>query len=257
MVSSWATDMPEGFTQAQVDLVVAVLPALALVFMLETAQQTARTLVTTYLGQDAAERVLAGNIVRGPRGEDPRRGVVQRSRGIHAPVGSHRCRAGMLALLNDVCRGAGRRDRAAWRSRAEVHRRRHARDLPAWRRRHAACARALAAAHDYRARLAALKRARSERGLAVPDTHLALHLGDLLYGNVGSPRRLDFTVLGPAVNEAARIEALCGSLEQSVIVSSAFAAAAAGARHRLVSLGRYALKGIARPQEMFTLDADA
>ena len=79
-------------------------------------------------------------------------------------------------------------------------------------------------------------------------------MGELLYGNVGSPRRLDFTVLGPAVNEAARIEALCGSLDQSVIVSSAFAEAAGDARSRLVSLGRYAMKGVARPQELFTLE---
>jgi adenylate cyclase len=88
----------------------------------------------------------------------------------------------------------------------------------------------------------------------VTDTHLALHVGELLYGNVGSPRRLDFTVLGPAVNEAARIEALCGSLEQSVIVSTAFAEASGASRARLVSLGRYAMKGVARPQELFTLD---
>ena len=86
------------------------------------------------------------------------------------------------------------------------------------------------------------------------DTHLALHVGELLYGNLGSPRRLDFTVLGPAVNEAARIEALCASLDQTVIVSSAFAEAAGEARRRLVSLGRYAMKGVARPQELFTLD---
>ena len=58
-------------------------------------------------------------------------------------------------------------------------------------------------------------------------------MGELLYGNVGSPRRLDFTVLGPAVNETARIEALCGSLEQAVIVSSAFAEAAGDARERV------------------------
>jgi len=88
----------------------------------------------------------------------------------------------------------------------------------------------------------------------VTGAYLALHLGELLYGNVGSTRRLDFTVLGPAVNEAARIEALCGSLDQMVIVSSAFAKAAGQARERLVSLGRYATKGVARPQELFTLD---
>ena len=72
-------------------------------------------------------------------------------------------------------------------------------------------------------------------------------MGELLYGNVGSPRRLDFTVLGPAVNETARIEALCGSLEQTVIVSSAFAEAAGDARTELVSLGRYAMKGRGSP----------
>ena len=88
------------------------------------------------------------------------------------------------------------------------------------------------------------------------DAHIALHVGELLYGNVGSPRRLDFTVLGPAVNETARIEALCRSLEQPVIVSSAFAEAAGDARARLVSLGRYAMKGVARPQELFTLDPE-
>lgn len=86
------------------------------------------------------------------------------------------------------------------------------------------------------------------------DTHIALHVGELLYGKVGSPRRLDFTVLGPAVNEMARIEALCGSLEQPIIVSSPFAEAAGDARSRLVSLGRYAMKGVGRPQELFTMD---
>ncbi len=103
-------------------------------------------------------------------------------------------------------------------------------------------------------RIAALNARRAESGLPVTDTHLALHVGELLYGNLGGPRRLDFTVLGSAVNEAARIEALCASLDQKVIVSWAFAEAAGDARRRLVSLGRYAMKGVARPQELFTLD---
>ena len=117
-----------------------------------------------------------------------------------------------------------------------------------------ACKRALDAAAKQRYRIAALNVRRLAAGLPVTDTHVALHVGELLYGNLGSPRRLDFTVLGPAVNEAARIEALCGSLEQTVIVSSAFAEAAGEARCLLVSLGRYAMKGVARPQELFTLD---
>ena len=82
--------------------------------------------------------------------------------------------------------------------------------------------------------------------------HVALHVGDVLYGNIGSRDRLDFTVVGPAVNEVARIEALCRSLEQQVIVSAAFARRAGEARARLVSLGRFALKGVRRPEELFT-----
>jgi len=117
-----------------------------------------------------------------------------------------------------------------------------------------ACARALDAATDQCRRIAELNQRRIAAGAPVTNTHLALHMGELLYGNIGSARRLDFTVLGPAVNEASRIETLCGSLDQAVIVSWSFADAAGAARSRLVSLGRYAMKGVARPQELFTLD---
>ena len=79
----------------------------------------------------------------------------------------------------------------------------------------------------------------------------------MFYGNIGSSDRLDFTVVGPAVNEAARIAAMCRSAEREVLVSAAFAAAAAeGDRARLVSVGRYALRGVGRAQELFTLERD-
>jgi adenylate cyclase len=82
-----------------------------------------------------------------------------------------------------------------------------------------------------------------------------LHVGEVFYGNIGSPDRLDFTVVGPAVNEASRISALCRSVERDVLLSSAFAATARrDDRSRFVSVGRYALRGVARPQELFTLD---
>jgi len=252
MLSSWTTDAPGGFADDQIELLAGILPTLALTFMLRTTRQAARTLITTYLGSDAAERVLAGNIVRGRA--EPIRAVVWFSdlvgfTRISDMVGA----AGMLALLNEyaeaqvesieeqgghVLKFIGDGILAIFPD-----------DDAA-----TACVRALDAAASQRRRIAALNERRSAAGLPVTDTHLALHVGELLYGNVGSPRRLDFTVLGPAVNEAARIEALCGSLEQAVVVSSAFAEAAGAARSRLVSLGRYAMKGVARPQEMFTLD---
>jgi adenylate cyclase len=252
VISSWTTDRPGGFSDGHVALLARVMPPLALAFMLQTTSRVARTMVTTYLGSDAAQRVLAGNIVRG-RAERIRAVVwyadlVGFTR-ISETVGPD----GVLAMLNDyaeaqveaieahgghVLKFMGDGILAIFPDEHPVH----------------ACTRALDAAEGQRHHLAMLRERRKAAGLPVTDLHLALHIGELLYGNVGSPRRLDFTVLGPAVNEAARIEALCGSLDQSVIVSSAFADAAGAARSRLVSLGRYAMKGVAMPQELFTLD---
>ena len=83
--------------------------------------------------------------------------------------------------------------------------------------------------------------------------YLGLHVGEVFYGNVGSTERLDFTVIGPAVNEVSRIAAMCRSVEQPMLVSSAFADVGNN-KGRLVSVGRYALRGVGRAQELFTLD---
>ncbi len=252
IVSSWTTAAAGGFSDADIELLADMLPTLALAFMLLTANRIVRTAVTTYLGLDAGRRVLEGNIVRGRA--TPITAVVWYS----DLVGFTRITdsidpAALLELLNDyaeaqvesiednggqVLKFIGDGMLAIFPDDDTT----------------CACIRALDAAADQRRRIATLNGRRAAAHLPVTDTHLALHVGELLYGNVGSPRRLDFTVLGPAVNEAARMEALCGSLEQSVIVSTAFAEASGAARSRLVSLGRYAMKGVARPQELFTLD---
>ncbi len=93
----------------------------------------------------------------------------------------------------------------------------------------------------------------------MPVTHfyLSLHQGEVFYGNIGGVDRLDFTVVGPAVNEASRIAAMCRSLDQDILLSSAFAQSAPDCRERLISVGRYVLRGVARPQELFTLDPEA
>jgi adenylate cyclase len=252
MVASWTTDAPSGFEAAQAELIEAIMPALTLAFMLRTMHRSARALITTYLGTDAAERVLAGNIVRGRA--EAIRAVVWLSDLVGFTRLSETTEPGeLLRLLNDyaeaqveaieghgghVLKFMGDGMLAIFPG-----------DNMA-----AACGLALAAAADQRQRILALNERRRAAGQPTTGTHLALHVGELRYGNIGSPRRLDFTVLGPAVNEAARIETLCASLEQAVIVSQAFAETAGESRHRLVSLGRYAMKGVARSQELLTLD---
>jgi len=77
---------------------------------------------------------------------------------------------------------------------------------------------------------------------------LALHLGDVSYGNIGAPARLDFTVIGPAVNHAARLEKVGAELGRPVVTSASFAAAS---KEGLESIGRHALRGVAEPQEVF------
>jgi adenylate cyclase len=94
---------------------------------------------------------------------------------------------------------------------------------------------------------------RARDGLLATGYTLALHAGDILYGNIGGETRLDFTVIGPSVNQTARLSEMHRPLGRKVIISEAVAAAAPPGRHDLVSLGRYMLRGVARPQMLFTL----
>ena len=106
-----------------------------------------------------------------------------------------------------------------------------------------------------RAKVAALNERRSAAGTPVTSVYLGLHVGEVLYGNIGSQYRLDFTVVGPAVNEVARIASLCRSVDRALLVSQAFhETVPLPERDTLVGVGRYALRGVGRAQELFTLD---
>jgi len=252
LVASWTTDAPSGFTDAQIELLDGLMAPLTVSILLRTTHRDMRTLLRTYLGRHAADRVLAGNVVRGRA--EPISAVVWFSDLVGFTRISDKTGAEeVLAMLNDYAQAqietidahAGHVLKFLGDGLLAIFP-----DDDTTK----ACARALDAATKVRQRIAALNVKRAASGLHVTETHIALHVGELLYGNLGAPRRLDFTVLGSAVNEAARIEALCASLDQTVIVSSAFHEAAGESRKRLVSLGRYAMKGVARPQELFTLD---
>ena len=120
--------------------------------------------------------------------------------------------------------------------------------------RNRACAAALDAARAAQEAVAALNARRFEKGLPATDMYLGLHLGEVFYGNIGSKERLDFTVVGPAVNEVSRIAAMCRSVDQPILLSAAFAESCADERRSFASVGRFALRGVGRPQELFTLD---
>jgi adenylate cyclase len=116
---------------------------------------------------------------------------------------------------------------------------------------------ALAAEHRFRLNMDALNARRSKDGRPVTSAYVGLHVGEVLYGNIGSEDRLDFTVVGPAVNEVSRIASMCRSVDRQFLASSEFRGGldATGQRY-LVSTGRYALRGIGHAQDLFTLDPD-
>ena len=252
LLCSFQTDRPGGFNDAEVDLLRRLAAALALSFKSIIAVETAGTLMATYLGADAGRRVLDGAIERG---------IAETVRAIlwysdlegFTRIADNAPARELIALLNEYAEAVVGSIHAhggqvlkfigdgilAMFPLADG-------GMP--------CGRALDAAATAVAAAQRLSAERAAEGRPVTGMHVALHVGDVLYGNIGSADRLDFTVVGPSVNEVARIEALCRSLEQQVIVSSAFAADAGPARDRLVSLGRYALKGVRRPEELFTLD---
>ena len=114
----------------------------------------------------------------------------------------------------------------------------------------AACEAALHAVVAMRAGMARLAEQRREQGVPPLSFGVALHLGRMLWGNIGAANRLDFTAIGPAVNLVSRLEGLCKPLGQSTLVSGALAAEI---KTPLVAMGRHKLRGVATPCEVFAL----
>jgi adenylate cyclase len=250
--TSWCADRPGGFTDEQVDVLDRLLPTMALALRNRAIARSANNLVQVYLGRDAGARVLRGQIARG-RTESIRAVLWYSDLAGFTRIADTAPPDQIVPLLNDyadcqvsaihgqggqVLKFVGDGLLAIFQAEEDAE----------------ACHRALDAADDAFRRLEQVNRTRAEKTLPVTRFYLGLHLGTVLYGNIGTDDRLDFTVVGQAVNEVSRIQALCKSLERNVILSSAFAQAATRSANRVVSLGRYALRGVRQAQELFTLD---
>ena len=250
--SAWGTDRPGGFEDADVEALERLVPALGLAAKSASLARIAETLVETYLGRDAGRRVLAGRIERGVA--DRIEAVLWFSdlRGFTAIAGA--CPPDeVLPLLNDYAEAV---ISAVHEAGGDVLKLIGDGTLAIFAAANCddPCRCALAAEQSLRERVASVNARRGQAGLPITQVYLGLHVGEVYYGNIGSHERLDFTVVGPAVNEASRIAALCRSAERDVLVSAAFRdAAGASDRDLLVSVGRYALRGVERPQELFTV----
>ena len=251
--SSWVTSSPDGFGETGLVALRRLVPLLALAVKCVSLARIARTLVEVYLGQDAGERVLSGRISRGVA--DRINAVIWYSdlRG-YTNITDTAPPDEIIPLLNDYAavviaavRGAGGDvlkligDGVLAIFRAD--------DAPQ------ACRCALRAEASLRSGVKVLNEHRAAGKRPVTSVYLGLHIGEVFYGNIGSEDRLDFTVVGPAVNEASRIAAMCRSVDRSVVLSAEFAATTPEPeRSKLVSVGRYALRGVGRAEELFTLD---
>ncbi|MCH7776362.1 MAG: adenylate/guanylate cyclase domain-containing protein [Gemmatimonadetes bacterium] len=254
-----ASDRQGGFSDQQLNQFYDILPTLSLLLEIHSNRRTARTLLETYLGKHTGNMVLDGMVKRGD-GES-----------IHAVIwfcdlrdSTHLAETlsldSFLGILNDFfdCMAGAVLDHGG-----EVLRFIGDAALAifpiggtsklleeACTPSEGACKRALDAARDARQRIDALNKRRQEAGDPPIRYGLALHVGDVMYGNIGVPQRLEFTVIGKAANEAARLEGMCKELGEPIVISSAFPRCFPG---EMRSLGTHSLRGVSEPQEVFAL----
>jgi adenylate cyclase len=251
VVYSFVTDRPGGFSDDDVVLLQTALPALSLALKSYAGHVIASGLLQAYLGEDVGRRIHAGSVERGSVESLQAvlwyadiRGFTRLADAAPGPL--------VIELLDEVFETLT----AALRGRGgQVLKFLGDGMLAAFavgpNSLGQTCRRALDAATDAMHELKALNAARRAAGKPAAAVDLAIHVGEVLYGNVGATDRLDFTVIGPAVNEVARMETLCGKLGVPMLVSASVAAATKDAGGRLKSLGKHALRGVSEPRELF------
>jgi adenylate cyclase len=250
-LATWTTRQPGGFTDPQIGAIEALVAPLSRVAEIRALWRTASTLLNTYVGNQTGERILAGRVRLGE------------TEAIHAAV-----------WLSDLRGFTALADRLPPQSLIDLLNRYFECQVPAILKRGGevlkfmgdgllaifpvaqdnsdatnVCENVLSAAREARTRVAGID---TPHELAVSGQRfgLALHIGEVMYGNVGGGNRLDFTCIGPAVNLAARIEKLTSALGRTILCSAQFAQHCGSA---LAPLGRHSLRGFEAAQEVFGL----
>jgi len=247
--ASWTTDRPGGFSDAQIDRLLSLRTVLGVVIELQSRAEMTKSVLNLYLGREAGRRVYNGDIKRGD-GETVRsilwicdlRGFTSLSdripldrliavlndyfEAVTGPI--HASGGEVLKFMGDAVLGIFRIENEADIS-----------DIGE---------RALSAAELAVANMNILNRRRARENKTTLDFGIALHVGDAMYGNVGAHDRLDFTVIGPAVNLCARLETLAGSLGEKIVCSAEFAAISTT---EMRTVGMHELKNVGAALEAF------
>jgi len=253
--TSWTTKAPGGFTDAHLAALRAVIPPFARLGEIFAMRRTAASLLDTYVGNSAGERILAGQIRRG-----------------HAE-------AMQAAIwLSDLRGFTSLSDRLAAETVVDILNQYFDCQVPAIRKHGGeilkfmgdgllavfpiakdggnlgeVCARVLEAAREARGSVDAMRYTSGE-GSERFRFGVALHIGEILFGNIGGMSRLDFTCIGPAVNLAARLEKIAGKLSRTVVASAAFAGVSTDG---WTELGEFPIAGFSKAQRVFGLRDEA
>jgi adenylate cyclase len=244
---TFATDRPGGFEEAHIDGLKRLLPVLALVSEIRVKNRLARTLLETYVGTHAGELILAGATRRGS-GTTVRAAILICDLRDFTKISDNWPRDDVIDLLNDyfdamsepIARHGGEILKFIGDGLLAI--------FPLSRPE--AGANLLRAVGEARQAMAALNERNKADGRAPLNYGIGAHVGDVMYGNIGSRSRLDFTVIGPAVNMASRLEAMTKQLGRTVLLSRAFADLVRN-DFELERVGEHSLRGFSEPVELF------
>jgi adenylate cyclase len=246
-IVGFATDRPGGFSDEDIASLLKLVPPLALVSEIRIKNRLAQTLLETYVGSHAGELILAGATRRGS-GTTVRAAIMICDLRDFTAISDNWPRDDVIDLLNGyfdamsepIERHGGEILKFIGDGVLAI--------FPLSEPR--ACANLLHAVTEARQAMAALNEKNGETGRAPLNYGIGAHVGDVMYGNIGSRTRLDFTVIGPAVNMASRLETLTKQLGRKVLLSRAFADAV-GSDFDLERVGEYPVRGFNDPIELF------
>ncbi len=249
-----SSNRPGGFTTSDLGHIYEILAVLGRIYEVHALQHKAASLLDTYLGPHAGKRVLDGLIRRGD-GQDIRAVIWFCDLRGSTSLAQSMSRDEFLACLNEffdcvagpVLDQGGQILRFIGDAALAIFPIEDGLDDTCLQ---AACNRAIAAAHEASSRIESANTRRVKESAPTLGYGIALHVGNVTYGNIGTGNRLEFTVIGEAANLTARIESMCKLLDEPVLLSAEFSRCGPD---RFVSLGQHQLKGIDKPQEIFAL----